>query len=116
LLLVIWRIAVVPHLVERKESGFLDRAAHVGAERTIMAAQTLSYSLKPKPMPLIEATGTTVERITPERLKSWITPVRQLRQHVGRPAELAVGKNLNFPSARRTPGEYVHCLLELDVH
>jgi len=81
-----------------------------------MAAQTLSYSLKPKPMPLIEATGTTVERITPERLKSWITPCAQLRQHVGRPAELAVGKNLNFHPPAGLPANTFHCLLELDVH
>lgn len=54
-----------------------------------MAGHTWPQSLKAKPTPLIEATGTRVERIRPERVKNSSAPERSwLSMSVSEPSWL----------------------------
>ena len=71
--------------------------------------------MKAKPTPLIDAAGTRVERIRPDRVKKSTRAGADLAKRVGVRAELARGEDLQFEAPARLFLDLVCRLLRADV-
>jgi hypothetical protein len=107
-------IAVVPHLVERKKPRLLDSAAH--AECTVHCRPDLVIVLEAKTDAVDRRDRHDGRQDHPGEVEELDHAGAQLRQHVGSPAKLAAGKNLDFHPTAGLLANTFHCLLKVDVH
>src|SRR5262249_14794996 len=109
-------VAVVPHLFERKQPGLLNRATHLRAERTVHRGQYVVVFFESETDAMDRCARHDVRQDHPREVEDLDHAGAQLRQHVGGPAELVIGKNLYFHPAAGVVADTFRCLLKMYVH